>query len=110
MARRKNRSKATGGGSLAPAVWEEAGFGAPGKLPGGQLPAENGRKPRAGNSNEPQRSASGALLSDNGELRTESPRQKNDMKKALRLWKISSTAKGFSNRFFTESDNMLPRM
>ena len=24
----------------------------------------------------------------------------NDMKKALRLWKISSTAKGFSNSFF----------
>ena len=24
----------------------------------------------------------------------------NDMKKALRLWKISSTAKGFSNRLY----------
>ena len=37
----------------------------------------------------------------------ENPKQKIDMKKALRSWKISSTAKGFSNGFHREDDNII---
>ena len=80
LSRRKNLRGPNVGGGRAPTVWDKAGFGAPGKLPGGQFPAENGRKPRAGNSNEPQSSVIEVKQSDNGELWKENRRIMIDTK------------------------------